>query len=135
MTLRPGVPTPRPFASYLAAVALAAAALLSPATSEAASARGVAVLEDVEVFFRNNKGWFKPITLIYYVPMDERGQVESRLLFPWQRFKMSLPTGTRVYIATAEQVERWSDGGSLRHLPPAMTIRPSDEGELYNLFR
>lgn len=89
----------------------------------------------IKVYFRNNKGWFKPITLIYYVPGDTRGQIESRLLLPWQRFSMEVPTGTKVYIATAEQVERWRAGSSLRHLPPAMTIRDSDAGELYNLFR
>ena len=89
----------------------------------------------IKVYFRNNKGWFKPITLIYYVPGDDRGQIESRLLLPWQRFSMELPTGTKVYVASAEQVERWRAGSSLRHLPAAMTIRDSDAGELYNLFR
>lgn len=114
-----------------------AAATAGPAGASAWSwaAPAATAPEPIEVFYRNNRGWFKPVTLIYYPPGDERGEVESRLLLPWQRFRMSLPTGTRVYVASPEQVERWRGGASLRHLPPAMTIRPSDAGELYNLFR
>lgn len=139
----PPRPLPRHLPRLVALTALLLAAAAAPARSdsgsEAAYGRAEPVTlaqgEEIKVYFRNNKGWFKPITLIYYVPGDERGQIESRLLLPWQRFSMELPTGTRVYIATAEQVERWRAGESLRHLPAAMTIRDSDAGELYNLFR
>lgn len=119
----------------LLAAAVAAPAGAAPTWREDGLASVAQADERITVYFRNNKGWFKPITLIYYVPGDERGQIESRLLLPWQRFKMELPRDTRVYIAGAEQAERWRAGQSLRHLPAAMTIRASDEGELYNLFR
>ena len=99
----------------------------NPATEQAAG--------DIEVYFRNNKGWFKTITLILYTPGARQGELMTKLLLPWQRFSLEVPTGTKIYIADDQQVRRFTEGVDLRRLPPAMTIRESDAGELYNLFR
>ncbi len=89
--------------------------------------------ETVKVYFRNDSGWFRTIDLIYYIPGDDRGDVKSRFLLPWQRFNIELPEGTKIYVAKGGMLERYLNGQSLKSLPPDITLRLSDSGETYGL--
>jgi len=91
--------------------------------------------QQITVFFRNNKAWFKSVDIIYYPPGNAQGKVRSRLMFPFQRTKLELPAGTKIYLAKGNQLDRWREGYDLRETPPSITLRISDEGEEYDIFR
>lgn len=123
------------FLTVAAFLTLAALHAAEAATVAAKTEGTVAVQGDkIKIYFRNNLAWVRSVTLVYYPPGVAQGQVDTKFLFPFQRFSRSLEEGTKVYIATAEQIERLGQGVEIDNLPPAMTIRASDEGELYYLF-
>ena len=89
----------------------------------------------VKLYLRNNVGWFRSVTFVIYTPGSARGQVESKVLLPWQRTKFELPLGTKLFIASEEEVKLATAGGDLRQRAADLTVRPADEGEVYAIYK
>ena len=101
------------------------------AGDRAAVAEAHADAAEVTFFLRNNKGWFRTVSFVTYAPRAARGEVETRVLFPFQRTRFRLPSGAKLFIATEEEVQAVLAGGDLRRRAADLTVRPDDEGEVY----
>ncbi len=91
--------------------------------------------ERVRVYFRNNTPLPRNITIVTYPPGTTKGKIDQTFLFPFQRFSREYPTDTKIYLASPLQVEQVVAGSEINDTPAAMTIRRSDEDEVYMLFR
>lgn len=111
---------------------------LSGSTSHTRASRANFLLQteqNVRFYLRNNRGWFRSVTLICYLPATTKPQVDSRTLIPWQRMSLNLPVGTKVYIASQEQIRLINEGKDIRENPPSLTVRENDEEQEYPIFR
>ena len=88
----------------------------------------------VKFYLRNNRGWFRSVTIISYPPQSSEGRVESRTLIPLQKMAISLPVGTKIYIATQDQIQLFNEGKDIRNFPPSLTVRPDDAEKEYPIF-
>ena len=89
----------------------------------------------IEVYLRNNRGWFRPVNLVVYEPQRESAYLESKLMLPFQRLSLEVPPGTKVYIVSGAEASAVREGKSLLGRPPSLTVRESDAGEEYDIFR
>ena len=89
----------------------------------------------VKFYLRNNRGWFRSVTIISYPPQSSEGRVESRTLIPWQKMEVNFPVGTKIYIATQDQIQLFKEGKDIRNFPPSLTVRPDDADMEYPIFR
>ncbi len=80
---------------------------------------------------RNDKGRFRNVAFVVYRPGLDEPQIESSFLLPWQRFKFTLPIGTKLYIASNEKLRQINGGYDLRQEPAALTVRRDDEEKTY----
>lgn len=89
----------------------------------------------VELFLRNDKARFRNVTFAVYMPYATRGEVESRVLLPWQRTRFRLPIGAKIYVTDEEEVRMVIAGRLLTSRPPDLTVRADDEGQIYRINR
>ena len=94
-----------------------------------------AVERPIDFFLRNNRGWFRSVTIVVYAPGRKVPTVDSKTLLPLQRTRLKLPIGAKVYIATQDQIQLIKDGRDIRRFPPSLTVRPDDEGQEYPIFK
>ncbi len=90
---------------------------------------------EVSFYLRNNRGWFRSVTLVWYLPGQDNGILESRTLFPWQRTRLDLPVDSKVYIASQEQIKLLKEGRDILSFSPSMTVREDDAEKEYPIFR
>lgn len=88
----------------------------------------------VTFYLRNDKGRFRNVNFVVYRPGEPEAQVQSSFLMPWQRFKFTLPVGTKVYVATKSELQHVNAGYDLREEQSAdLTVRADDEGQIYSI--
>ncbi len=88
--------------------------------------------DQVTFYLRNDKGRFRNVNFVIYRPGEADPQVESSMLLPWQRFKFTLPIGSKVYVASKAHLQQVNAGHDLRAgAPPDLTVRRDDEEQVY----
>ncbi len=88
----------------------------------------------ITFYLRNDKGRFRNVNFVVYRPGADEPQVQSSMLLPWQRFKFTLPIGTKLYVATKAELQRVNAGFDLREEDAAsLTVREDDADKVYSI--
>ncbi len=70
----------------------------------------------------------RKVTLISYPPGETKNGTAGFWLGPYAERSFSFPIGTRLYLASAEQVERVMAGRKIRREPPFRIVGAADNG-------
>lgn len=91
--------------------------------------------DNIEVYFRNNKARFKSVAVVYYSTGDSQGTVVSRFLLPWQRFKITGPLGTKLFVVDEAELREYQAGQDLRERDASITFREDDDGKVFDIYK
>ena len=93
--------------------------------------------EQAVVFYlKNNTPLPQKITLIGYNPQDN-GSNSTRgfMLMPYSSSKQSYEIGTKLYIATSEQIDIVMSGKSIQKSAPFLVVSQEMSRKTYNAFK
>lgn len=77
---------------------------------------------NIDFFVKNNSLVPKKVIFISYSPNKEGNQTLVKWFLPFQKKTMSFPIGSKIYIATSEQIETVMDGKSITNEEPFITV-------------
>ena len=82
---------------------------------------------------KNNSMLPEKVSLIYYRP-DERGNATMIFtLSPLGRKSLQFPEGTKLYLASNEQVNTVMNGAKISDQPPFLIVKKEDDGKSFNI--
>jgi hypothetical protein len=84
-------------------------------------------LKPIRLLFINNSDSPRQITLISYAPQETGNETNGFTLAPYQKREKQYLVGTKVYIASKEQIDMVMSGKTLQD-KPFLTVRPGDDG-------
>lgn len=88
---------------------------------------------EISLRFRNNSLQIRKVALISYKPGETGNGTVIFTLAPYAVSRQNFPVGTRVYLATAEQVNSVMSGSSIISSKPFLVVKPTDFGKTINL--
>ena len=88
----------------------------------------------IAISFKNNRVFFKKITLITYRPDETGNGTEGFIMKPFGTVTKQYPPGTRIYFADSKQVEKVMSGRKLDDRP-FMVVTPEDSGKTFDIFK
>jgi Putative auto-transporter adhesin, head GIN domain len=90
-------------------------------------------VEFVSFQFKNNGLLPYSATVITYRPDETGNGTTGFTLAPYSKKSFRLPVGTKIYLATSEQVDVVMSGAKISEQTPFLQVKKEDDGQVFNL--
>jgi hypothetical protein len=95
-------------------------------------AQSVPLADDITFFLKNNSLLPKKITLVSYRPDRSGNGTNGFILLPFTSRQCTYPAGTKLYLASRQQVDTVMSGNRLQD-KPFLIVKEGDEGKTFTI--
>lgn len=82
---------------------------------------------------KNNALLPSKVTVISYLPGESGNGTNGFLLMPYCSKSFSFPIGTKIYLASSQQINTVMSGAKISNQPPFLEVKKEDEGQSFNI--
>ncbi len=90
-------------------------------------------IEMISFKIKNNSVLMEKVTLISYRPDRTGNGTIVFTLIPLGTKNLKFPAGTRIYLATGEQINTVMGGGRISNEQPFLTVKTEDDGKVFQI--
>ena len=90
-------------------------------------------IQQVQIFLVNKTILPKKRTFIIYRPNIPGNSTQVKWFLPFERWKICLPEGSKVYIASKQEIETVMQGSRIDDQPPFLEVKKENQKEKFKI--